>query len=134
MKNKNKSSKELKMWLAIRTDITMSTGKLAAQAGHGYSWLTVAALTSAPELMAQYLAAATPKISVKAKNEKMLRRVKAEADAAGIPAYLVVDAGRTELNGPTATVCAFGPSRREDLPKFLQGLQLLVDEAPDADD
>ena len=116
------------MWLAVRTDIRMSRGKLATQAGHAYSWLTVEALKSNEATMAAYLSASTPKISVKAKNEQALRRVEAECKTAGIPCYLVVDAGRTELNGPTATVCAFGPAYRSKLPKFLQGLQLLKDE------
>jgi PTH2 family peptidyl-tRNA hydrolase len=122
---------ELKMWLAVRTDIRMSRGKLATQAGHAYSWLTVTALKDAAAAMASYLAASTPKISVKAKNEQALRRIETECKAAGIPCYLVVDAGRTEFGGPTPTVIAFGPAHRSSLPKFLQGLQLLKDEEAD---
>jgi PTH2 family peptidyl-tRNA hydrolase len=113
------------MWLAVRQDIEISPGKLATQAGHAYQWHAVRALQQAPEVMRAYLETDTPKITVKARDEAMLRRVLAEAEAAGLVAVLITDAGRTEFAGPTPTVVAFGPAYRDELPPFLKRLQLL---------
>jgi peptidyl-tRNA hydrolase len=104
----------------------MSPGKLATQAGHAYQWHCALALVEQPELMSAYLqTTTTPKISVKAKSEKDLDRALAEAEAANIVAVKVVDLGRTEFDGPTATVVAFGPAFRDGLPPYLRRLQLL---------
>lgn len=115
------------MWLAVRSDLALSHGKLATQAGHAFQHLTIVALERIPAVMAAYLAAATPKITVRADNEAALRRIEAEAMRAGVPAYLVCDAGRTEIEPGTPTVVAFGPAYREDLPPYLKRLRLLSD-------
>lgn len=121
----NSAAPELKMWLAIRTDIEMSPGKLATQAGHAYQWHYQLAERREPMRLAEYMCTGTtPKISVRVKSEADLDRVVAEAEAAGIVAVKVTDHGRTEFAEPTATVAVFGPAYRHDLPKFLQRLQL----------
>lgn len=116
---------ELKMWLAVRTDLEMPPGKLAAQAGHGFTMALLKAMQSAPETAQAYLSAAHTKVVCRIGAEGGLRRIEQEATEAGIPCALITDAGRTVFGHPTATVCAFGPARREDLPKFLKDLQLL---------
>jgi len=127
---------ELKMWIAVRTDIRLSLGKGMTQAGHGYGNLFELARAALPEKMAAYAGAASDgglvdtgqaKITVAVKNEAALRRVHQEALAAGIPAILVEDEGRSEVEPGTPTVVAFGPALRDDLPKYLRGLQQLKD-------
>lgn len=121
-------TRELKMWLVVRTDIAMSAGKLAVQSGHAFQWHAVAATQMLPELMTAYMAnPGTPKITVRAKSEADLDRIVAEAQAAGVAAIKVVDQGRTEFPEPTATVVAFGPAYRDELPPFLKRLQLYRD-------
>ena len=117
--------RELKMWLAVRCDLDLSGGKLATQAGHAYQWLTIYAMQKAPEMLRDYLHMASPKIAVRVDSERELQRVQSEAEKADIPFYTVHDAGRTELEPGTATVVAFGPAYRDDLPPFLKRLQLL---------
>lgn len=114
---------ELKMWLAVRTDLSMSPGKLAIQSGHAFGALYCLEFGSAK--MTEYLNSATPKIAVRVKSESELNRVLDVAHAVGISAYRVVDAGRSELEPGTPTVVAFGPARRSELPSFLRRLQLL---------
>lgn len=116
---------ELKMWLAVREDLALSPGKLATQAGHAYQVLTFEALRQCPETLAAYVQANMPKISVRADDLAMLERVAREAEAANIPFAVITDAGRTEIEPGTQTVCAFGPSTREALPPFLKRLRLL---------
>jgi PTH2 family peptidyl-tRNA hydrolase len=117
--------RELKMWLAVRTDLGMSIGKACAQAGHAFGHLHLVAQKQQPEIFSKYLEDATPKITVRADSETALRRVHEEARQAGIPTYIIHDAGRSELEPNTATVCAFGPAYHDELPAFLKRLRLL---------
>lgn len=116
---------ELKMWLAVRKDLTMPPEKLAAQAGHAFSETLMAARDAEPDVVAAYRATSHAKIVVWARNLVELERVRVEAIAAGIPCVLIVDEGRTVFGGPTATVCAFGPRFKADLPPFLNRLRLM---------
>lgn len=122
-----KPKRELKMWLAVRQDITMSTGKFGAQAGHAFGRLYRQVTLADPARLDAYLADDEPKVTVKVKNEAALARVHEEAKSAGIPVELIRDAGRSELEPGTATVAAFGPAFREDLPAYLARLQVLKD-------
>lgn len=49
-----------------------------------------------------------------------------------IPYYTVTDAGRSEVEPGTKTVCLFGPAYREELPPFLKRLQVLKGPSHDA--
>ena len=82
-------------------------------------------MQKAPEMLRDYLHMASPKIAVRVVSERALQRVQSEAAKAGIPFYTVHDTGRTQLEPGTATVVAFGPAYRDDLPPFLKRLQLL---------
>ena len=117
------------MWIAVRGDLlgVMGPGKAVVQAGRAFGNGMVAAMASHPELMAAYLATATPKISVVVRNEAALLRVRDEAEAAGIFHHLVLDAGRTVFVEPTRTVCGFGPALRDDPPAYLRRLRMLTD-------
>lgn len=132
---------ELKMWLVVRGDIqigfepppqglAMSLGKYGAQVGHAFGRLYTQSMVEKPDMHAAYLEANEPKITVKVKNEAALVRVEEEARALGIPCQLIRDAGRSELPPNTATVCAFGPARREEIGGYLKRLQLLVEKPP----
>ncbi len=115
---------ELKMWLAIRTDLGMSPGKIAVQAAHAASDLLLRGQGKQQAVLAEYLRGPTTKIAVRVDSETTLRRVASEAQAANIPWRIVSDAGRSEIAPGTLTVCAFGPAYRADLPSMLKRLQL----------
>lgn len=117
--------RELKMWLAVRTDLDLSIGKACTQAGHAYQEATIAAVAAGPERFEAYRAQSMPKISVRADGEAMLRRVAEEAGKAGLPHFLVTDEGRSEIPAGTVTMCAFGPAYRDELPGFLKRLRML---------
>lgn len=120
---------ELKMWVVIRTDIAMPLGKLAAQVGHAFyamsdeMWFGDVPKAKWHDYKA-YRTGSNAKIAVRADTEAMLLRIHKEAQEAGIPSHLVLDAGRTVFAEPTYTVCAFGPARRSELPPFLRRLRL----------
>lgn len=125
---------ELRMWVAVRTDLGISLGKMVAQACHCMCNLFADVMLADPELMRAYVRgreAGRPvsfgqaKIALRARNEHMLRRALAEARAAGIPCLEVEDEGRTEIPAGTLTAIAFGPAREGDLPGYLKGLRKL---------
>ncbi len=88
---------ELKMWLAVRSDLPLSRGKLAVQAMHAAGWLHLVVARDNPQLLERYLADAMPKISVRVDTAASLDRVESEAKQAGIPCFVVTDAGRSEV-------------------------------------
>lgn len=112
---------ELRIWLAIRTDLAMSAGKIAVQAGHGFTSVIV---KCDQDRLVEYIEGSQVKVAVKVASLAELRRVAEEAARAGLTHVLVTDEGRTEFEEPTETVCAFGPARPEDLPSFLKRLRL----------
>ena len=91
-----------RVYLVCRTDLELSPGKLAAQIFHAGTGL-LAALPA----------------------ETRLEKARAAAAAADLPHHLQIDGGLTEIPADTPTVLAFGPVRRDDLPKALQRLQAL---------
>ena len=118
-------ARELKMWLAVRTDLPLSVGKLVGQAMHAAGWLHLRVAAERPALLQEYLKDATPKIVVSVSSLAALERVEREAEAAGIPHQSVRDAGRSEIEPGTKTVCLFGPAYRDELPTYLQRLRAL---------
>lgn len=113
---------ELKIWIVVRNDLKMPTGKLLAQAGHAVASAMVAA---GPERVTEYMSHNQPKIAVKVKNLLALERAYKESQDAGLPCAFIVDEGRTVFGEPTPTVVGIGPCYYVDLPKFVQRLQLL---------
>ena len=65
---------ELKMWIAVRADLNMPIGKLAAQVGHGVASTLMAALKADPQNVADYMANSQAKIAVKVNSESELSK------------------------------------------------------------
>lgn len=120
------SAEEFKVWLAVRTDLGMSPGKMAVQAAHAAVGLMLDVERKYAGLMTAYENSAMPKIAVRAKTQADLNAVEVEARAFGIPYYVVRDAGRSEIEPGTKTVVAFGPALRSQHPSGLKRLQLLT--------
>ncbi len=81
--------------VVIRKDLKMRRGKEIVQACHAVE--------------AYYGHAASRKICVQVNSEADLDRLHQQAMAQGIPAHLIVDAGKTEFHGkPTKTVLILG--------------------------
>lgn len=72
-----------------------------------------------------------PQIALKVDSEAAMDAIYAAARAAGIPACIVEDAGRTEVEPGTRTVCALGPAPKAVIdaitgPKGSHPLRLLT--------
>jgi len=94
----------------------MSKGKTSAQAAHA----SLGAFLKNPDQ--DWLKSGMKKIILKADN---LERLQAEAEKSGLPNFLVVDAGLTELDLGTITALAIGPAEEENIDKITGDLPLL---------
>jgi len=111
-----------KQCLVIRGDIKMSCGKISAQAAHA----AVAAFErSDRETRERWLTEGQKKVVLKVKDEKSLLELKTIAEARGIPAALIQDAGLTELPPGTTTALGLGPARTEEMDRITSDLPLL---------
>lgn len=117
---------EQRLYCIMRTDLRAPVGKLMAQAGHAFvSSLELARMRGYD--INHYMENQQPKIVLRAKNETILRRSLEACEASKIPAYLVVDSGRTIFKSPTVTCLGIGPVAQNELPKVVRRLQLLGD-------
>ncbi|KAK5233201.1 hypothetical protein LTR99_003975 [Exophiala xenobiotica] len=100
------STEEVKLVLAVRTDLGMGKGKIAAQCSHAtlacYKYL-VNHPSSAP-LLKRWEWGGQPKIAVQAKSEEELETLQAQAISLGLCARIIHDAGRTQIAAGSATV------------------------------
>lgn len=134
--SKDKKVKDTKMVIVVRGDLKTvkgdkpRTGKLIAQGAHsalGFVWANVKGKKVSFEMTdAQYdwYMSGQTKITLKAKDEKELVEVYQRALNAGLSAELIVDAGRTEFDGPTKTCVSIGPDYSDKIDKVTGSLSL----------
>jgi peptidyl-tRNA hydrolase, PTH2 family len=112
-----------KLALVVRTDLGMGRGKIAAQVAHAAVAAVLASLGE-PELDA-WLRDGQPKVVLKVATAERLQDVVRQAQAEGLPAELVSDAGRTQVTPGTLTCCAVGPAESHRIDAVTAGLSLL---------
>ncbi|KAF0852171.1 putative mitochondrial peptidyl-tRNA hydrolase AgPth2_1 [Andalucia godoyi] len=117
-------SDDLKMVLIVRTDLGMQKGKAAAQCCHACLASYEKAKKICPKTLREWYEYGQPKITLKVDSEEALVQVWAEAKAAGLPCYLVCDAGRTQIAAGSKTVVAIGPAPNAEIDKITGSLKL----------
>lgn len=129
---------DIRQVLVVRRDLNMRRGKLAAQAAHA----AMGAFTRGPgarfedgpdgcrlvlELDTEaeaWLKGRFKKICLCVDSEAQLLELYAQAQAAGLRASLILDAGLTEFKEPTHTVLSIGPHAKAKLDPVTGGLAL----------
>jgi peptidyl-tRNA hydrolase, PTH2 family len=114
-----------KMVIVIRTDIKMSKGKIAAQAGHAAVSAAEYARKNRPEWWNPWLSEGQCKIAVKAKSEQEINELERKARNAGLPVALIVDRGLTEIPPSTTTCLGIGPAPANKVDIITGNLSLL---------
>lgn len=129
----------MKQVIVMRTDLNMRKGKMVVQAAHAVlaccigSNITIRIHSPGGEINAdnqvkfnKWVADGMTKICLKGKDEAHIKELHKAAQDAGIAAYTVTDAGKTEFNGiPTITCLAIGPDHDEAIDKITGELELL---------
>ena len=112
----------------MRTDLGMSAGKIASQAGHAYLGAFLHCQELNPVILAEYLQSFPgTKVCLKAKNLDALLRAEAEAQSAGIPCALITDSGCSNFfNGqPIVTALGLGPAKETQIKHITKRFELL---------
>jgi len=113
-----------KMVLIIRTDLKMSKGKIAAQAGHAAVSAAEEAKKSRPKWWKKWIEEGQCKIAVKARSEKELLELERRAEEMKLPSALISDRGLTELMPGTITCLGIGPAPSSMVDKITGELEL----------
>jgi PTH2 family peptidyl-tRNA hydrolase len=122
MTSPSKKIPEMVIYLLIREDLKMTKGKIAAQCGHAVENL----ILKCPKGDLQtYQRHGSPKICLKLKDEAELEQLRPQIYGEGIPHYIVVDAGRTQIPAGSMTCLGIGPYPKEKLTTLLQNFKLL---------
>jgi PTH2 family peptidyl-tRNA hydrolase len=105
----------MKQVLVVNSDLALPAGKMAAQVAHA----SIAAFLIADNANRQeWLDVGMPKIVLAGENEAQMHLLLRQAREAGVPAYLVRDAGRTVVPEGTVTCLGLGPAPMEDIDAF----------------
>lgn len=102
---------EMKMVLVVRSDLKMTTGKIAAQCVHA----ALGACRLAEEkdgfgdMYSYWLESGERTVCLRCESEAQLNDLERQAEVNGIIAYVVMDAGRTQVECGSRTVLAIGP-------------------------
>ena len=114
-----------KQVIAFRSDLKMSKGKIAAQAGHAAVSAGEEACKHFKQWWKAWLREGQCKIAVKVESEKELLKLEKQAKELAIPHALIVDRGLTEIPPSTITCLGIGPAPVEKIDKITSMLPLL---------
>jgi PTH2 family peptidyl-tRNA hydrolase len=114
-----------KQVLVIRTDLGMSKGKIAAQAGHAAVSAAEEARKKWPDWWKAWLNEGQCKVAVKVQSEQELLELEREAETLKLPHALISDRGLTELPPDTITCLGIGPAPSIEIDKITGKLPLL---------
>jgi len=112
----------MKQVIIVRKDLNMRKGKMVAQGSHASIG---AYLHSSDKLRLSWMQSGQTKICVGIDSEDELLAIFKAARSAGLPCYLVSDAGATELPPGTFTAVGIGPADVEEIDKITGNLKLL---------
>lgn len=112
----------MKQVLVVNSSLGLPPGKLAAQVAHA----SVGALLSAdPARQRGWLEVGMPKIVLDGGTAAALADLQQRAQDAGLPAFLVRDAGRTVVAAGTVTCLGIGPAPAAEIDALTGTLSLL---------
>lgn len=99
----------IKMVIAVRRDLDLGKGKIAAQVAHAAVSCALKAEKYEKKLFREWLMEGQKKIVIRVDNEAALMELKRKIEPLGIVNELVNDAGRTQIAPGTATCLGMGP-------------------------
>ncbi len=111
-----------KQVIAIRSDLKLSRGKMAAQAAHAA--VSSAALAD-KKAVKYWMNEGQKKVVLKARDTAAILALEKKCNELKIPSALVRDAGMTELKPGTITCIGIGPDKEEKINKVTGSLPLL---------
>lgn len=114
-----------KQVIVFRSDLEMSKGKIAAQAGHAAVSAADESRKHHKEWWKAWVKEGQCKIAVKVKSEKELLELEKQAKELALPHALIIDRGLTEVPPETITCLGIGPAPSEKIDEITGMLPLL---------
>jgi PTH2 family peptidyl-tRNA hydrolase len=114
-----------KQVIAVRIDLKMSPGKMAAQVAHASLSAAEVARRNSTVWYNAWKEGGQKKVVVKVADEEEIIRLLEVTKISKLPWYIVNDAGLTELPPGTTTTLGIGPSPNELIDEVTGHLKLL---------
>jgi len=116
---------QYKQVIVFRSDLKLSKGKIATQAGHAAFSAAEEARKHHRSWWTAWASEGQRKIAVKVKNEKELLELERRAKEFALPTALIVDRGLTEIPPDTVTCLGIGPAPADKVDRLTGKLKLL---------
>ncbi len=116
---------EFKQVIIVRRDISMGTGKVAAQVAHAAVMGAEKVKVFRREWFNLWFDRGQAKVVVKVKNIEELMTVKERAEELNLPVVQVRDSGLTQIPSGTITCIGIGPAPSDLIDKVTVELKLL---------
>jgi PTH2 family peptidyl-tRNA hydrolase len=114
-----------KQVIVFHSDLRLSKGKAAVQAGHAAVSAAEEARKHHRNWWEDWVGEGQRKIAVKVKTEGELLKLERQAKESGLPCALIIDRGLTEVPPNTITCLGIGPAPSERMDKITGRLPLL---------
>lgn len=114
-----------KQVIVFRSDLKLSKGKTAVQAGHAAVSASEEARKNNKNWWGTWMKEGQCKVVVKVKSEKELLKLEKQAKELDLPCALIIDRGLTEIPPGTITCLGIGPAPAEKIDKITGALPLL---------
>lgn len=116
---------DVKMVIAMRKDIDLGKGKMAAQAAHAAVSCALKSEKVDKKIFKEWIRTGQKKIVVKIDNLETVYRLKDSAERAGIPTSLITDAGLTQIAPGTVTCLGLGPADEDVIDPLTSEFKLM---------
>jgi PTH2 family peptidyl-tRNA hydrolase len=114
-----------KQVVVFRSDLRLSKGKIAVQAGHAAISAAEEARKRHKEWLKAWMEEGQCKIAVKVRSEKDLLELEKQAKDLALPCALIIDRGLTEVPPGTITCLGIGPAPSEEIDRITGMLPLV---------
>ena len=116
---------EVKMVIAVRKDLDLGKGKIAAQVAHAAVSCALKAEKREKKLFRRWLDGGQKKIVIRLESAEALLSLKEAADYSHLITEAIYDAGFTQVDPGTLTCVGIGPAADEDLEPITGSYKLL---------
>ena len=113
-----------KQAIVVRADLGMGKGKISSQAAHASLLAYEKSLKQNPGWVEEWHASGMTKIVLRANNKNELLEIFEKAKKV-LPAAMVKDAGKTQIEAGEPTSVGIGPAPDNEIDKFTKHLRLL---------
>lgn len=114
-----------KQVIAVRMDLKMGRGKIAAQTAHASLSSSIKTMKKRNSWFKIWNAQGQKKVVVKARSLEHLEKLRGRAISLNLPWEMVRDRGMTEVKPGTVTCLAIGPGPEDKINKVTGDLPLL---------